>query len=124
MEVIYTSDQLQSKCSEWQRKLRLQDWDVQATIERQRNMIGKTVNGQCEYNERLKAAFIRILDPVDYDDYEPEDMERILVHELVHLWFAPFWDDEKEHLMEQGVEQIARALIGISRRSEDACLKK
>lgn len=114
LEVIFTEEQLCSKCAEWQKILRLQDWDVETSIVRQRIMPGN--NGECEYYSELKHAFIRILDPIDYHDPLPQDMEWILVHELLHLHFAPFWDDAKESELETAINQMANVLIRMNRR--------
>lgn len=115
-EIIYTLEHLKDKCAEWQSILRLQDWDIEISIVRQRGMGSRTSMGECEYNEQRKIAFIRILDPIDYEDLLPLDMEWTLVHELLHLHFAPIWDDDKESEMETTINLLAAALVRMYRR--------
>ena len=120
--VILTEDELREKCAEWQRILRLQDWDVIVTVERASNMRVSEVNGECEWTLQTKQARIRILDPIDYPDNIkwPQDMEQTLVHELLHLHFAPFDRFDRESLehvtMEQAIDLIAGALVNLKRK--------
>jgi len=118
--VTLTEDELRMKCYEWQAILRLQDWDVIISIDRARDMI-PDVLGQCEWTLPTKQARIRILDPVDHppDLKWPQDMEQTLVHELLHLHFAPFNKFEADSLeyvtMEQAIDLIAGALVRLKR---------
>lgn len=122
--VVFSEDQLKQKCAEWQKILRLQDWDVHVSIVRDSNMKLKDVNGECEWVLQTKQAHIRILDPIDYpeDTRWPQDMEQTLVHELLHLHFAPFdthADGSLEHTsMEQAIDMIAGALLSLKRGGE------
>lgn len=52
-------------------------------------------NGECEWQLKTKIATIRILDPIDYPEnlIIEQDMEKTLVHELLHLHFAPLYAD-------------------------------
>lgn len=115
-EVILTEEQLVAKCKEWQVVLRLQDWDVKAGIFRERDMaIGG--EGECDWNLTRKIASIRILDPIDYPEGAmiPMDMEDTLVHELLHLHFAPFFNEEKSTEQEQAINSITNGLISLAR---------
>lgn len=120
--VILTEDELREKCAEWQRILRLQDWDVIVSIDRASNLISDC-QGQCEWTLPTKQARIRILDPVDFppESRWPQDMEQTLVHELLHLHFAPFDRFERESLehvtMEQAIDLIAGALVNLKRKT-------
>lgn len=122
--VIIDVDQLKQKCSEWQKILRLQDWDVRVSVERASDMKLKHVNGECEWVLQTKQAHIRILDPIDYpqDTGWPQDMEQVLIHELLHLHFAPFdafENNTHEHTsMEQAIDMIAGALLSLKRGGE------
>jgi hypothetical protein len=53
------------------------------------------------------------LDSVDYplDCMVPQDMENALVHELLHLHFAPLEDSSGNLFTEQAIESIAPGLI-------------
>lgn len=120
-DVVLTVEQLREKCAEWQKILRLQDWDVQVSVDRAFNMKLREVSGECEWLLQAKRAHIRILHPDDHprDTSLSEDMEQILVHELIHLHFAPFDKFEDGSLeqiaMEQAVDLIADSLVRLYR---------
>jgi hypothetical protein len=113
--LTFDGDHLNDLCREWQRVLRLQDWDVQVKIARG-FQLGKR-QGECEYVQSLRQAVIRILDPNDWPDQNwPQDIEATLVHELLHLHFAPFMSDAGEDdliniAQEVAIDQIAKALV-------------
>ena|SRR3990167_3747235 len=117
--IFKNDDELQLVCAEWQKRLRLQDWVVKAIIARNKDLLEKT-QGTCSWVIQKKMATILILDPIDYpeDTIHPQDMEQTLVHELLHLHFAPF-DDEtgtpKEIAIEQATDCIAYALVNLHR---------
>ena len=115
MSVILTQEELERLCREWQKILRLQDWDIKVKICRQNDM---TPDSQADSTWTLpkKTAIIRLCDPIDYIDVAwPQDMERSLVHELLHLHLAPIDDFEpgtiKDILLEQAVDAMSKALI-------------
>lgn len=90
-ECILTLDELKELCARWQEILRLQDWNIEIRISRGRDFEGEGEScGQVRWQLSRKEALIRILDPSDYspDCIFPQDMERTLVHELLHLHFA------------------------------------
>lgn len=97
-------------CQCWQQKLRLQDWDVSIQLVRQYEIPG--CFGDCTYAVQTKSAKIRL---VVQDDVDPEapfpELEHTLVHELLHLHFAPFWDDSRMVELEQAINLIAGALV-------------
>lgn len=121
-EVIFTHDELRAKCAEWQQVLRLQDWTVDLNIKRGREFVTKDSNAEVGLNEQHKSAFIAIMDPVDYDPDQrrPQDMERDLVHELLHIHFWTLTrgndDTNIEIAEEQAINMIAEGLIQLSRR--------
>jgi hypothetical protein len=121
--MIYsTNTEVQESCEQWQKVLRLQDWVIKAGIYRERDMhLGKCC-GECEWNLKTKIATIRILDPIDYPDnlIMDQDMEKTLVHELLHLHFGPLYADTDDtsinDAQEQAIDCIANALVNISRK--------
>jgi hypothetical protein len=121
-EVILTEEQLQERLQEWQKRLRLQDWIITAKIKRARELMDET-QATVSWQLAKKMAMISIMDPIDYppDSMEPQDMENSLVHELLHLHFAPLNqndDDERYHIgEEQAIESIASGLINAARLS-------
>lgn len=110
---------LQQLLPEWQKILRLQDWDVKLIVDRERNFIGGDSQGECSWVLEKKQAFIKILDPVDFPDSKWEqDSEETLVHELLHLHFAPFNAEDgtlEDVAQEQAISAIAGALAGLKR---------
>ncbi len=120
MTVIFTEEQLRQKCEDWQRILRLQDWDVRTSIVRARDMRTKESNAEITVNIQHRSATIRIIDPNDYDreNVNPQDMERHLVHELLHIHLWPFTDELTGPLAdaeEQAINMITGALIRLHR---------
>lgn len=106
-------------CAEWQKRLRLTDWRVSIKYTRASEGLGEN-EGRCTWNLHRKEACIEVLDPVDHPTNKafPCDTEVTVVHELVHLHFAPF-DAEEESAesvaQEQAIECIAQALVEAER---------
>lgn len=121
-ETIFNDGQLKDKLIYWQKKLRLQDWIIDAKIVRQRDMSQPDRVGEISSNLHNKVALISILDPVDYDDWGKQDMESTLVHELLHLHFAGIDyhfgnNDNVYHVLEeQAIESITSGLISSERK--------
>lgn len=109
---------LLSLCEQWQRNLRLQDWDIVIKLRPFREMID--CRGETRYNLEKKAAIITLLDPNDHDGNEdfPYDMELTLVHEMLHLHFVDgsHTPEECPTVFEQGINAVSAALVGLSRR--------
>ncbi|MBD2771150.1 hypothetical protein [Iningainema tapete] len=106
-------------CTQWQQRLKLQDWDVNVKIVSLREM-GESLSGSVTYNIGKKIADIKLIKPEDYpcDSMRPQDMEETLVHELLHLHFAPLGieNDTPEQLAEeQAINALAKALIQFKR---------
>lgn len=122
--VILTEDQLRAKCAEWQKILRLQDWIVNVSICRERDMKNNGCCGEVEWTLEKRMAQVRILDPVDYPEsaMEGHDMEETLVHELLHLHMAPFQPDREDELrycaLEQAIDAISRGLVQLKRSNK------
>lgn len=113
---------LNALCTKWQRILRLQDWDVKILFARGFDLTaGK--QGTIEWVSKKKSAFVKILDPQDYEPAIrwPQDVEKTVVHELLHLHYAPIDDTEglREMILEQAVECIATALISLDRQTKE-----
>lgn len=119
-----TQEQLEALCREWQKTLRLQDWDVKVRIVRQRDMDNHNAQGEVDWTLPKKSAAISILDPTDYppNSWWGQDIERTLVHELLHLHFAPFVEEEdglKRVAEEQAIDCLAIALVALKRRGQN-----
>jgi hypothetical protein len=99
--------------SELQRDLRLQDWRVQITYERDlTNSSGAPVHGLCAPMADGKYAQIWIRDPETPIGQADPSVEEILIHELVHLHFAPLAGATQAEVVaeEQAVWALSEAL--------------
>ena len=101
----------------WKRKLCLQEWRIKLLARlRPEEMTMSDVAGCTEWSESIKTARIEIIDPAYYGDrIVPFDFEKTLVHELLHLKFS-FWcqneNDVSDRVMHQMIDDLARALTG------------
>jgi hypothetical protein len=79
-----TIEQLETACAEWQRRLRLQDWDIDIEICRHWDL---EPQAQCTISQELKHATIRIKEVNDMQCNSKAygDMEHNLLHELLHI---------------------------------------
>lgn len=102
----------------WQKRLNLQDWKISVIMSRAAELRPRTL-GNIHWDLARKTAVIRVLDPADYHMGQREmldDMEFTVVHELLHLGFAPVLADlartdanrrEEEHT----VNDVTQALL-------------
>lgn len=123
MAYTFTQEQLEDLCREWQERLRLQDWRVRIAISRQWEFENHEREGECDWQLDKKRAVIRILDPVDYPPnlVVPQDQEKTLVHELLHLHGAPLGlpqDTAREIALENFIEFTAQALVELKRQGK------
>jgi hypothetical protein len=115
-KVILTDEQLQKRLKYWKKRLRLRDWDIDAHIYRLSQLDDHNHQGECEWVEQSKVARIKILDPADFSrTIMIQDMEECLVHELLHLHFAPMDEDKYYMPIEQAIEAIAKGLVEADR---------
>lgn len=124
MEAI-TQRQLTALMKRWQRRLRLVDWKVRVKLvgkeefDKRGAVYGHNADetyGFCEHLTEARTGFIWIVRPEELaeDDIEGRvDIENTLVHELLHLHFAPFADKHTDDdlLHEQAIEAITEALL-------------
>ena len=106
-------------CQEWQRRLRLRDWDVKIVVSRSDEM-RPNCSGTCSTILSNKTALVTLMHPIDHSErcLWPYDMEETLVHELLHMHFAPFQADEDtpaDTAQEQAIDLIAHALVNLKR---------
>lgn len=121
--MIYeTQEQLDAALKEWQKVLQLQDWKVKASIVRGRDMFMEDSAAAVRWTFPKKMATIVLLDPLDYEPNRdfPQDHEKSLVHELLHLHYAGFDSTEpgsvELDLLEQSIEAISTALVELKRK--------
>ena len=95
------------------KRLRLQDWNTVICVKRHFDMPDSRY-GSCNDVVSRKEAVISILwsgDRVPVDGQIPDSAACTLAHELLHLHFAPFWDDAHELAMEQAIQCLATAFV-------------
>lgn len=119
-----TQEDLAALCEDWQRILRLQDWDLAPLLISRRESEKLEIDGQCVCWMKTKQAIIRILTPDaepgagELYDHFPHDAEETLVHELLELHFDPFKKQKgpDHEAQEQAINLIANALVRLKRQ--------
>lgn len=130
---LFTFEELEALLFEWQNRLCLTEWEIVLKIVR-RNEFGDEDNqGDITYNKLSGQAVIRILDPVDWEnDLFNQDMEKALVHELLHLMWYGFEPDDEESqenmLWHRRLETTAKIMValkrgGLARHVEDKVVR-
>ncbi len=119
-----TDQELQRLCELWQRRLRLQDWTVKVQIARKRDLDLTDSEGQIQWVLSRREALIKLMDPIDYSPtaMTPQDLEVSLVHELLHLYFAPFDAEDgtlQQTCPEQAIDALSNALVKLARKVGD-----
>ena len=104
----------------WQQRLNLTGWDIKVALVRPSALEPKTL-GNIHWDLNTKSATIDVLSSYDYTMPTPEmldDMEFTIVHELVHLHLAALPKNSGSARTEEyAVNQLARALIDLEKRS-------
>ncbi|MBF1041752.1 MAG: hypothetical protein HXK92_08965 [Lachnospiraceae bacterium] len=108
-------------CRKWQTLLRLRDWDIHVELFSAREFSEEDRQGEVFYDISTGQAIIHLLDvDAKLDTPFPYDLEKVLVHELLHLHFAIF-EPEKEDslrhdLWERTVEKMAQVMLRLHRQ--------
>lgn len=116
--MIATNEEL-ALLEKWKRKLCLQEWRIRLKTQlRPEEMTMGNAAGCTEWSESIKTARIEIIDPAYYGDrILPFDFEKTLVHELLHLKFS-FWcqneEDIGDRVMHQMIDDLARAFTEVN----------
>jgi hypothetical protein len=108
----------------WQEKLKLQAWDIKVMVCRDKELYSSKSDGEIWQDIQSVRATIKLMDPIDANPNAPfpYDMEEVLVHELLHLIFAPFEPKEKSlkhDFWERAIERMAHTLVGLKREREN-----
>lgn len=104
---------LNALIAELQRELRLQDWRIDVSyVKNLTNGAGYPVHGLCSHLVDAKVASIAIRDPSTPATADDPSVEETLIHELVHLHFAPFSGSSSAEIAaeEQAVWALTEAL--------------
>lgn len=110
---------LTKKVRYWQKKLALMDWEIITNLVSESELNGKA--GTVSWDTETKQAIINIVDPktITTELDFPYDLEKVLVHELLHLHSAPF-DTFKEGgnkyiALEVMINKVADSLVNFAR---------
>lgn len=110
---------VQEKLAQWQKRLKLEDWHITATLVRGTQLKPKTL-GNIHWDTPAKTALIHVLALEDYKLPYPDalkDMEFTVVHELVHLQLSNLpRSDASRGAEERAVNQITQALLDLDRQ--------
>ena len=114
--------QARKLCLEWQKRLRLQDWKLEVSVVRAADMSLNEAVAEYSCTLERKTAIIRLLDPIDNETLglgvNDRDMEKDLVHEIVHCHFAPFMEHRpgpKRTAQEQAIDLWSDCVVDIFR---------
>src|SRR3990172_9860518 len=118
--------ELRKQLAYWQRVLYLQDWTVELRVVRQWEMTDNQTLAQCENHVQRKDAIIYVLHPHDlpglssrFLNGEECDYDISLVHELLHLHFAPFRNENDTTAHEQVINAISRGMVKVWRNKDN-----
>ena len=101
----------------WKHRLGLDDWQIDFIPNCNPNQFSNRNScGETEYAESIKCAVIKIIDET-YGyvcaPYAPLNIEKIIVHELLHLKFCFLDDSDNEiqnRIVHQLIDDLARAI--------------
>lgn len=121
--IINSQEELETLGHEWQEKLGLQNWNICFELCRQCDFKLQNVNGENSWTRANMTSIINVLKSDEaYNPCFKYDMELIVVHELLHLYFAVLQPDsgsEEEMQVEQSIELIAKALVQSKRDNKE-----
>lgn len=100
-------------CEDWQRRLRLMDWEIEVRIVPSYEIPDRIGSSFQRVQERTAVVKLCRLDEVPPDvDPRQLDLEITLVHELLHIWVAEFRPYVKEDRDEErAINALALALV-------------
>lgn len=104
--------------AKWQKRLRLQDWDVRIRFVNDQDLDSECV-AKCVRHKQKKAAHIvwRRKGNEPRDSWPKDNDEYVIVHELLHLHLWPVepdtgnFEDPAWIAIETTIHAIARALV-------------
>ena len=122
-EYIFNLNRLEELLEEWKSILHLEQWDIELRRSRQKDFLESDSQGEIDFNRVECQAIIRILDPVDWVDTPfKQDMEKTLVHELLHIIYADFEPEDSNSLQytlwHRSIDSMARALVSLKRKEK------
>jgi predicted metal-dependent peptidase len=120
-DVDKCNKELEKLVGKWQKILHEESWTIQAFLVPPEAMSEQNRDGESMITLPTETCYIRILNPVYYTGCVNDmDEEEVLVHEMLHIIFAPFQPENHESLeytlWEQAVDRLARTLVALDRR--------
>ena len=110
---------LNQKLFIWQKRLKLEHWDISIKLVRPGELKPKTL-GNIHWDADTHNASIKVLSPLDYKMEFTDalkDMEFTVVHELVHLQLSSLPRNEASRSAEEkAVNTITQALLDLDRQ--------
>lgn len=105
---------------EWATLLRLEDWDIEIEVVRAKELGGEKCLGDCDFWMPKMVAKVRVADPetVDEECLGRTDVETVLVHEILHVRFAPYSPEEGTEAhrdFEVAIHRVSEALVHLKR---------
>ena len=122
-----SEDELPEVVADWQERLHLGHWQIAVRYSKAKvlkNKAKQPCDGCIEIVEERLAAAVDILQPGRYPKGATvsQDVERTIIHELLHIWIRPFEPEEgyhREHIaMEQAIDALSRSLLHAKREEE------
>jgi hypothetical protein len=116
-QTIVTQAQANRWLRLWQGRLALDEWKIEVRIVRAQDLNPDTL-GNLKWNATNRTAVVKVLNPLDYDlpaAEIPADIERTVVHELVHLELSVLPRNGSKIVEEQVVNKMTEALLGLDR---------
>lgn len=121
-----TLDQLQERLAYWSEKLRVQDWEIRLEWGHPREMTGKL--GTTTFLDYKRQALILLTPPdhiaaaqeTHFSETEDNDLERTLVHELLHVrmrGFEPTNGDVEEDTAHAFIHEMSGLLVELDRKN-------
>ncbi len=116
---LLTEDQVSGWIVKWQKRLGLQDWQIDAKIVRMPELPQNAV-ANIHWSLPNKKATVRVMNSVDSTLPKSEivrDTELSVVHELVHLNMAKLpLDPTHTELEEEAVRKLSTALLALEEK--------
>lgn len=110
-----TTEDLAAWCAQWQRRLRLQDWDVRIRAVERGSLVDPTSRGQLNWDLYHKTAHIAVVVSADLEATDPlYDPRRTVIHELLHIALIAWVVEDgsaEDTAQEQAINAIARAFV-------------
>ena len=118
-ELIFTEEDLNTMCKDYQKTFGLQDWNIQVKLVDQ--ALIEESDAQAKIIDHLKQAHILIPTPETWSPHpmlEKQNMRLSLIHELIHVIFAyadPQYKREslKDRLWESAIDTLAKGISSL-----------